>query len=206
MVALWPTSFNFGTINYGNTSSTKSFLVSNPSPVPLPISSIAAVGDFSQTNTCAGTLAAGGNCSINADFSPTRYGSRTGGVLLHDTALGGVQGLLFQGFGAPAIHLSTQGIDFGIVKIGHSSSRQVVLTNLGGLNIPVNSISFHGPNRGDFSQTNTCANNIAPFGACTITLTFSPARIGTKIAAASIYDGDILSPRSVVVRGLARIR
>jgi hypothetical protein len=205
-VALWPTSFNFATVNYGNTSSTKSFLVSNPSPVPLQISNIAAVGDFAQTNTCGGTLAAGSNCSINADFSPTQYGSRSGGVLLHDAALSGSQGLFFRGFGAPAIHLSTQGIDFGIVRIGHPARRQVVLTNLGGLNIPVNSISFHGPNRGDFTQTNTCANNIAPFGACTITLTFSPTRIGSKIAAAAIYDGDILSPRSVVVRGLARLR
>src|SRR5215472_10417578 len=99
-----------------NPCSTKAGVVSNPSPVPLPRSSIAAVGDFAQTNTCAGALAAGTNCSINANFSPTRYGFRTGGVLLHDTALSGSQALFFRGFGAPAIHLSTQGIDFGVVK------------------------------------------------------------------------------------------
>jgi hypothetical protein len=50
------------------------------------ISSIAATGDYSQTNTCPATLSAGQTCSINVTFTPSAEGSRNGTLTILSNA------------------------------------------------------------------------------------------------------------------------
>jgi len=45
---------------------------------PATISGITVTGDYSQTNNCGATLAAGHTCTINVVFTPTALGSRNG--------------------------------------------------------------------------------------------------------------------------------
>jgi hypothetical protein len=60
--------------------------MTNAGSAPLNITSIAASGDFSQTNTCGTSVNAGANCSINVTFTPTVAGSRSGTFTITDNA------------------------------------------------------------------------------------------------------------------------
>jgi hypothetical protein len=50
------------------------------------ITSIVATGDYSQTNNCPVTLAAGNTCTINVIFTPTAVGSRNGTLTIISNA------------------------------------------------------------------------------------------------------------------------
>ncbi len=82
IVALNPTSVNFGNEIVGATSTTQTVTLSNSGSAALSISSIAFSGtnaaDFAQTNTCpsgSSTLAAGSSCTINVTITPGDSGS-----------------------------------------------------------------------------------------------------------------------------------
>jgi hypothetical protein len=57
---LSPAALSFASQIVGITSAAQSLNLSNSRGVLLQISSIAVMGDFSQTNNCGSTLAAGG--------------------------------------------------------------------------------------------------------------------------------------------------
>jgi hypothetical protein len=56
---LSPTSLNFGNQSVGSTTSPQIVTLTNTGSEPLTISSIAASGDFGETNACGSSLAAG---------------------------------------------------------------------------------------------------------------------------------------------------
>src|SRR5258708_14002959 len=87
-VTMSPTSLSFGSQNMGTTSTGKTIQVTNVQPVPLSITSIQATGNFSETNSCPATLAAGMGCPVIVKFSPTASGPLTGQLLINDGALG----------------------------------------------------------------------------------------------------------------------
>jgi len=79
--ALSPTTEAFGSQTVNTASSAKVLTLSNSGGLPLSISSYAVsgtnAGDFTQTNTCAASLAAGANCSISVVFKPAATGARS---------------------------------------------------------------------------------------------------------------------------------
>ncbi len=92
-VRLIPSSLWFGQQAIGVPSQSKTVTVLNnaSSGATLNFSSIAAVGDYSQTNNCPGSLAPGGSCSVTIVFTPSDRGRREGGVVIQDDAPGGQQ-------------------------------------------------------------------------------------------------------------------
>src|SRR5438046_2862518 len=74
----------------------------NGGSAALTISSIGASGDFAQTNTCGGALAAGGTCSLAVTFTPTAAGERTGAVTIADNASNSPQTVGLTGSGISA--------------------------------------------------------------------------------------------------------
>ena len=205
-IALRPNRSTFYRQAIGDSSVPQAFLVSSAGVAALKLSSIAAVGDdFSQTNTCPSLLSSGSTCTLTGNFTPTVVGTRTGGVLIHDSAPGGLHGLFFSGLGY-AVKLSSGGANFGVVPIGQTGTRQIGLTNRGGIDTSITSIAIHGPNASEFSQTNTCGSTILANSSCTMTISFKPTKKGMKFGVISINDTDASSPQSVVMRGLARER
>ena len=88
---LTPTSWNFGTV-LRRQSSTHGFTLSNPGTAPLTISSISIGGananQYSQTNTCGGSLAVGASCTITVRFSPNQRGVLNATLNVTDNAPG----------------------------------------------------------------------------------------------------------------------
>ena len=64
----------------GAAASVWSVTYQNDSSAPLAITAISATGDYSQSNNCGSSLAAGADCSINVTFTPAASGARNGSL------------------------------------------------------------------------------------------------------------------------------
>jgi FG-GAP-like repeat len=83
----------------------------------VSISGIAFTGtnaaEFSETDTCGLSLAAGATCSISITFTPTQVGARTAALTVTDSAGGSPQSIALNGFGVvpgPNATLSTNSL------------------------------------------------------------------------------------------------
>ncbi len=114
------------------TSAATPVMLTNTGLGPLTINSIAASGDFAQTNKCPespATLAAAGTCMINVTFAPTATGARAGALTVTDNAPGSPQSIPLAGTGwdfqvtAPASETGNSPVTFN-----------ATMTPLGGFN------------------------------------------------------------------------
>jgi FG-GAP-like repeat/Abnormal spindle-like microcephaly-assoc'd, ASPM-SPD-2-Hydin len=89
-VKLAPTSLTFAMQTAGTTSVAKVVTLTNNLPTTLNISGVSFTGtnagDFAQTNTCGGSVAAKGKCAISVTFTPHATGARTATLNVRDGA------------------------------------------------------------------------------------------------------------------------
>jgi len=97
--SLSASSLTFGNQNVGATSASQAVTLTNNGPGTLTINSIAASGDFSQTNNCASSLAVNANCTISVSFKPTAAGTRNGALTVTDNASNSPQTASLSGTG-----------------------------------------------------------------------------------------------------------
>src|SRR6202790_2246380 len=146
---LSPATLTFATQLVGTTSPAQSVLLSNYGTTTLSISGITANGDFSQSDTCGSTLAAGASCVIAVTFSPTASGTRSGTLSVTDNAPSGTQTVSLNGTGT-VVTLSPTSLRFACVPepIGHctcSLSKTTTLTNTGSTMLNITGITITGP-------------------------------------------------------------
>jgi streptogramin lyase len=90
-VTLTPLSSDFGNQPTGGTTPQQTFVLSNgtSSTLSLTTSDFSFSGnnpnDFTQTNNCAGQLAAGASCQISVSFVPEGTGARSGSLMVTDS-------------------------------------------------------------------------------------------------------------------------
>lgn len=97
---LTPTTLNLGSQLVSTTSSpAQTITLKNSGNLTMHIMSIAASGDFGETNTCGATLAAAASCTISVTFTPTVTGARKGDVTVTDDANGSPQVIALTGTG-----------------------------------------------------------------------------------------------------------
>jgi hypothetical protein len=207
-VSLTPSSLTFSSQTVGTTSAAQSVTLKNNGSATLSITSIAASGDYAQTNTCGTSVAAGSSCTISVTFHPTTTGTRTGTVTIADNAAGSPETINLTGTGATSsgaqVQLSPSSVTFsGAVLLGQSTSATTVtLANTGTATLTITGISLGGANPSDFTQTNTCGSSVAAGAHCGISVTFHPTAAGTRSASVLISDDASGSPQSIAVSGL----
>lgn len=189
-VNLSASSVNFASQPVGTSSAAQSVTLTNQSTV-LAVTglTIAASGDFSETDNCGTGLAPSAFCTISVTFKPTATGTRTGSITLTDNAIGSPQSVSLTGIGinAPAISLAPASLTFSSQRVGSQSPAQpVTMTNTGNATLNISSINITGLNPSDFNQTNTCNSTLAPSATCTINVTFKPTSGGQRTAGISI--------------------
>jgi hypothetical protein len=199
VAAVAPSSLTFSNQNLGTTSAAQPVTLSNKGNAALGITSITTSADFGETHNCAGSVAAGGSCTINVTFSPTANGSLTGTLTITDNASNSPQMVTLTGTGTgPAVSLSFSLLTFSAQTVTNSSSAQTVtLSNTGGAPLALSSITASG----DFSQTNTCGTTVSQGANCTISVTFKPTAAGTRTGSVSISDNAPDSPQSIALSG-----
>jgi phospholipase C len=84
-VTFSPPSLHFGNEAVGKTSAPKNVTLQNVSSATLNIATIAASGDYAQTNNCPAQLSAGASCSIAVTFTPEKQGTLPGNITASDS-------------------------------------------------------------------------------------------------------------------------
>ncbi|MCO5990573.1 choice-of-anchor D domain-containing protein [Actinoallomurus spadix] len=198
LISVSPTALGFGSVATGSTSAAQTVTVSNSGTAAAPVGSITASGDFAQTNTCGGSIAAGASCTVSVRFSPTATGSRTGNLSV--TASGITDTVPLSGTGVapgPILSPNPASLSFPGTLVGQPSAAQTVtVTNTGTTPATVSGVSASG----DFGQTNTCAT-LAVGASCTVTVKFTPSASGTRTGSVTITSNANNSPTTIALTG-----
>lgn len=102
-VSLSLKSLVFGKVPVGNTSAPKTVILTNVGSTQLNFAGMSITGtsatDYSQTNTCGASIAAGASCGITVIFKPTVIGIRKATVKISDDGGGSPQVIALNGTG-----------------------------------------------------------------------------------------------------------
>jgi hypothetical protein len=184
----------------GTTSASQTINLQNLGSAPLTITNVATSGDFAETDTCNGSIAAGSACSASVTFTPTAAGTRNGTVTFTDNAGGSPQVVQLTGNGAAsAVTLSASSLDFGSQPANTTSAPQsVTLTNSGSATLNIGRVDISG----DFAESNNCGTSVAMGASCTLSVTFRPTANGSRTGQLTITDNSADSPQTVALKGI----
>jgi len=198
----------------GQTSAALPIKLANTGGTPLNfgtyqggLGGIDASGDFSETNNCGTTVAAGQSCTISVTFSPSQAGARSGDITVYDNISPGSQVVPLTGTGVGSVvTTSPNNLAFASQAVGTISSPQVVtVTNTGNSTLTISALGITGSGSADFVQTNNCGASLTNGASCQIMVTFTPQSQNTFTAAISISDSAPGSPQMVALSGSGSI-
>jgi hypothetical protein len=165
-------------------NATAELALNNVGNAPLVITSATITGasaaDFSQTNTCGTSLAAGATCVITMTFSPKELGARAASLVLNTNA--GTLTVAVNGLGlavpAPQATLSATAVAFGNRLVGTPSAFGVLeLKSTGELPLEITAIELQG----DYQLNHNCGASLPSQASCQINLRFVPTIIGSRV-------------------------
>ena len=200
------TGLSFSPQLVGTASATQAETVTNNGSSAVAINSTGLAGinaaDFSQTNNCGSSLAAGASCGLTVTFRPNQTGIRSGLIKIVDSTLGSPHSVSLNGVGLTSganATLSTTILTFGDQLLGTTSPAQsLTLSNYGTTTLNIMSIAASA----DFGETDTCSGSTLASGAsCTIDVTFKPGAAGSASGTLSITDDALSSPQIVLLSG-----
>ncbi|HEV2426019.1 MAG TPA: FG-GAP-like repeat-containing protein, partial [Terriglobia bacterium] len=199
-VTLSASTLSVGTQTVSTTGAAHTLTLTNSGGGALTITSISVSGDFSETNTCGNSVAAGTSCTINITFTPTAPGTRTGAITITDNAPGSPHVVTLTGTGmGPAVSFSASTMSVGGEIVGNTSAAHTVtLTNSGNDALTITGMTV---SPSSFSETNTCKSSLAAGVSCTITVTFTPSVAGKFNGMLSVADNAPGSPHQVTLSG-----
>jgi hypothetical protein len=200
LASVSPTSLSFGNLAVGTNSPTKTVTLTNSGSGALPITSITASGDFSQTNNCSSSLGAGKSCTVTVTFSPTSVASITGALTFSDGAASSPQLVKLTGAGIAPLTFSPTSLTLPSVAVGSTSSATLTVTNK-----QLTAISLSPAASSDYSiaGTGTCGSSLAAGAHCTIVVNFTPQYKGSIKGALAITTNGAFSPMIVGLTGTA---
>ena len=176
LLSVSPPAYDFGSLQVGATSGTKTFTVSNPSTVSTSFSGPTVSGPFQvASTTCTGSLPPSGNCDANVRFAPTGSGSASG--LLSVTSPAGTSSAALMGAGLlqAALVMPTGTIELGTVTLGSAPVQRVItLRNTGNAALTIERIQIGLP----FTLTSTCPINLLPGESCNVAIEHDPTALG----------------------------
>jgi parallel beta-helix repeat protein len=197
-VTATPSALNFGSVATGATSAAQTVTVANPTGSAAAVSSIAASGDFAQTNTCGSSIAANGSCTVSVTFKPTATGSRSGSLTVNAGAVTNTVSLSGTGTApGPVLNASPASLNFAGTVVGSSAAAQsITVTNSGTTTATVSGVAVTG----DFSQTNNCSS-IAVGASCTVNVGFKPTTGGSRTGTLTVTSDANNSPTTAALTG-----
>jgi hypothetical protein len=148
-VVVSPGTLSFPSEVVNVASPAETITVTNSGTVPLSISSVTTNGDFSETNGCNSAIAPKSSCAIQASFTPSQFGTRTGQVNIFNNAT----------LQAEVVQLSGTGEDFELagspasqsVSPGQTATYSLTLTPEGGFNKTISFSCTGSPSDSDCS-------------------------------------------------------
>jgi len=199
LVSLSPTGLSFAsTLN--TASAAQTVTLTNNGTAADAITSVSLTGTSAglfniTSNSCVGSVAIAGNCTVSITFTPTVTGTFTAALSVVDSAPGSPHTIALSGVGqaalAPIATLSGTTLSYpNTAPNSTSSPMSVTLTNTGGATLNIASILLGGANSADFTQTTTCGTTLAANNNCTISATFTPASTLSYTASVTLTDNN----------------
>jgi hypothetical protein len=195
-----PTTLSFLPQLVNTTSASQAVIVANSSLQPAQIQSLGVSANFSETDNCAGSIAAGGTCTVNVSSSPLVTGPLTGNLSISFSGSTTPLLVALSGTGTQATSptISPASLQFAAQAIGSPSAAQsvtVTAQGTGALNISNIAAS------GDFSETNNCGASVAVGSSCSISVIFNPQAPGARTGQITINDNAGNSPQMISLSG-----
>jgi phospholipase C len=183
--------------------------LTNKGSTALTISNITIGGQYanqySETNNCIGTIAAGGSCTLTTVFKPTISGFIPAPLTITSNDTGSPEILYLQGVGT---QINVPGsITLPAAKVGSTTTQTFTVQNSGPATITLTGFapSCYNATVGIcsyFSQTNTCGASLASGKSCSVTVSFTPKIVGSITGTLLISDSDAgTSPQPVTLNG-----
>jgi FG-GAP-like repeat/Abnormal spindle-like microcephaly-assoc'd, ASPM-SPD-2-Hydin len=192
-VSALPSLLTYGNQQAGFASSAKTVTVTNNGTSTLTISNVTISGpnanDFSQTNTCGSSIAAGANCTFSVTFTPDSIGAKTAQVVIAFSN-GSYSGFGMNGSGIISIILTPRQVNFKPAQLLNTTSNPIVvsLTNQSKATITFTQpILINGFDASDFNETNDCGTSLGPLATCTMNVTFTPTQTGGLTGALNVF-------------------
>jgi sugar lactone lactonase YvrE len=182
---LTPSAAAFPSTLAGSTGFLINATLTNTGTAPLTGIGVSILGDFTQANTCQGTLAAGSTCIVSVKYAPTVAGAGSGTLTVIDNL--GSQIVSLAGTGVvPGASLSSSQLMFGGQLIDTSSLAQtVVFANTGSTAVNIGSVVTSS----NFTDSTNCGGSVAPGASCSVNVIFTPTAIGPLSGTVTITDG-----------------
>ena len=207
VVTLTPPSLAFPNVPL-NTTSKQTVTVKNTGTAALSFTSITISGtvtaDFSQTNTCTGSIAVNATCAITVSFTPSTFEDQTGTVTLTDNAANSPQSIPITGNGAEAaVYLSPTSLTFPSQVQKTTSAPQVItVENYGNATLTISNVTTTGA---FVVSANTCGTSLTAGSICTISVEFTPPGTGAFAGTLILIDNAGDSPQTVDLSGTGTV-
>ncbi len=198
---VWPLALSFPSQDVGaSTAQTTTFTNSESTALSITGVTITGATDFTQTNSCGSSLAAGASCTVTVTFTPSLAGARSATLNITDSAENSPQtvALTGSGVGIPMVSPSPTSLAFGNELVGSTSSTQTLtITNPGTGALSITSVVASA----GYAETNTCGSSIAAGASCTVSVNFDPTVSGGDAGTITITDNAAGSPQTVALSG-----
>jgi hypothetical protein len=188
-----PSSLAFGTAYVGGSAATQSATLANIGTAAGTVSSVGIsgtnLGDFTETNNCPASLAAGAVCTITVTFSPTTTGSRSGTLVVNGSSLSSTLSGTGTTAGSGPVTLSPTSLTFyekGVPQL-------VTLTNSGSSTIGIKGFQFSSPN---YSEVDNCGSALSGQSVCNIYVSAGSA-VGNFTGTMTAVDSDTTDVQTV---------
>jgi Bacterial Ig-like domain (group 3)/Abnormal spindle-like microcephaly-assoc'd, ASPM-SPD-2-Hydin len=202
-VTFTPASLSFPQQLVGAKSASLPVTLKNSGTGALTITSIVAVGNFSETNNCPlspATLAPAATCTINVSFTPSITGKVLGEITVTDNAPGTTQEIGLSGNGVTALNFSPMSLSFGTVPVGTTTAAKIVTVINNSTTLLTLSFGTSGNYAIPASGT-TCAASLAAKVKCNIAVTFTPHYNGVINGTMTLSYNAAFSPVEVALSG-----
>lgn len=210
-VTLSVATIAFGNQADGSTSAPKTVTLTNNTSSPLSVSSVALAGtnagEFAvSSNTCGSSVGGHSSCKIGVMFEPVTPGAKTAFLTVTDSANNSPQSVTLTGTGIAPVLVNPSSLTFAAQKVGTTSLAKIVtIKNVLPTPLTMSGNTFTGVDSGDFGQSGTtCGATLAVGASCTVSITFSPAAKGSRVAVLNITDSAITSPQTVSLSGTGK--
>lgn len=185
LISVTPAAYSFADTELGKFSTSGSHTIKNTgnlAQVPLTIQ--APPGFSLSNNTCATTLAAGSQCSVSLQFSPT-LATRYEGT----ATVSGSPGIALSGQGIRQIATITN-VDLTQVPFGSSGTANAFITNTGNIPLTITAITSANVVGPGFSlYGTTCGATLAAGSSCSVVVNYAASNLTTNTGALTVTYG-----------------
>jgi hypothetical protein len=147
-------------------------------------------------------LAAGASCTVQVSFLPLDTGTLTGTLSIASSATTLPLTVLLTGVGVQShLQISPASLNFGSVAVGAPVTQSFTLANTGTTSITkVGTAITAGAT--DYAIVAPCGvATLAAGTSCSVTVTFTPAAVGSRPGTLTVTSSDINSPAAVALSG-----